>query len=223
MMKNLLLAASLLLAGFNANAVTVLPGATVDFSFSVPFNPLFGAFHVEGDSLRFKPTDFVATTTGGIDITNATTPLITVTARPGFVLTELNLFEQGDYFRIESAPNTTFVGVGGQFIVNNNPVQINADQGLNNAFSFTSLATGTPFVTTPWTLSESVALNSAQSATVRLENILVAGVMSNFSAAFIEKKLISIGVVTVPVPAAFWLFATGLLTLVTTRRKAVFN
>ena len=225
--KNLnviLFATGLALCNASANAAT-LYGATVDFSFDDIFlNSLFGSYSISGDTLSFFPTNFVAQANNNLFGTaNATTPLITVSAKSGYVLSGVSLFEQGDYYRIETAPNTSFVSVGGQFIVNNNATNFSADQPLNAKFDFNDLANGTPFVTSSWTVSEDVALNAAESATVKVQNVLIAGALPNVSTAFIEKKLLSIGAATfpvaVPVPAAFWTFGSALLGLLSVGRR----
>ena len=217
--KNLTL--TVFAAGFafcNAGAqAATLYGTTVDFNFNDSLlDSLFGTFLVNGDSLEFSPQNFVAKTANNLfGEANATTPLITVSAKAGYTLAGVKLFEQGDYYRIESAPNTSFVGASGQFIVNNAATTFTTTQSLNAALSFTALASNTAFTTSPWTVSESVALAAAQSATVRIENVLVAGALPNVSTAFIEKKLVSLTAltvpVTVPVPAAVWTFGSVLL------------
>lgn len=220
--KRLLAIGILSLTTSAANAA-ILFGDTVTFSFdSALLNSLFGSFKVEGDTLLFSPTQFVANVDGGgaqaIKTTHATTPLIRIDAKSGFQLTGLSLNEQGDYFRIESNPLSTFVGASGQFIVNNQAREFVTDQPLNNVTTFASLAGGARFTTTPWTVSESVALQAAANATVRVENVLVAGALSGGS-AFIEKKLVAITASTIPLPAAVWSFGTALIGLLSLQAR----
>jgi len=219
----LLVAAGMALSIGSANAA-VLTGATVQFSFDDSLlDSLFGTFSVNGDNLEFSPHNFSALANGNLfGSANATTPLINVTAKSGYTLSGVSLFEQGDYYRIETAPDSSFVSVGGQFIVNNNATNFSSDQVLNSVLSFSALGNGAP-LNTAWTVSESVALNAA-AATVKVENLLVAGALPNISTAFIEKKLVSIGAYTtpVPLPAAFWTFGSALLgSLLLVRRKQV--
>lgn len=224
--KNLML--TLFAAGFafcNANAqAATFYGTTVDFSFDDSLlDSLFGTFLVNGDSLEFSPHNFVAQTNNNLFGTaNATTTLITVSAKAGHALAGVKLLEQGDYYRIETAPNTSFVGVSGQLIVNNIATTFVSTLPLNTALGFNALASGARFTTSPWTVSESVALTAA-SATVTIENVLVAGALPNVSTAFIEKKRVSLTAlttpVTVPVPAAVWTFGSTLLGLWFSRRR----
>ncbi len=220
-----LAAAGLALASSGANAAIVnLSGDTVMFSFDDAFlSTTFGSYSVVGDTLSFSPTTFIAEKESkGIDIKSATTPLINVTAKAGYALTELDLFEQGDYFRIEDAVNNTVVAVGGQFIVNDVPDSITSTEALDQAIPFTDLANG--FATTTWNAENYAYLDFAESATVKVQNILIAAVAtdSGLNAAFIEKKLMNITAFTtpVPVPGAFWLFGSALTGVLVSRRRA---
>jgi hypothetical protein len=155
-----------------------------------------------------------------------------VSAKAGYLLTGLGLFEQGDYFRIQNETNATVVSVFGQFIVNDTPQSIALNQPLNN-FSSTSdyFASGGQIQTTTWSANNSVALNSVASATAKAQNILLAAVNSNSSLnlAFIEKKLMNFSVSTtpiadttpVPVPGAFWLFGSALTGLLVSGRRKI--
>jgi hypothetical protein len=227
--KRLCLAAGLALFSMAGNAA-ILSGSTVDYHFDDGLlNNLFGAFSISGDVLSFSPTGFVALANDlPIITTNATTPLIGVTAKSGYALTGLTLREQGDYYRIESAPASSFVAVGGEFIVNGNATQFSANQPLTAAFSFAELAGGAKFATSAWDVDVAVALNAVEAANVKVQNILIAGVAGLGNSAFIEKKLLNIGAVTasiattpVPVPGAVWMFGSVLLSWLGTRRNRV--
>lgn len=199
-------------------------GATVDFfyqyddAFGNLFNP--GIYLGAGDTLSFSPTNFVAQKNGvtGWSTATATTPLITVTAKAGYVLTGLSLFEEGDYYRIQSGSNMTLVSVAGQFIVNGNPKPISPAQLLNSTLSASGLFDESEtFQTSTWSVDSSVALNSLESATAKIQNILKAGINLNATSldeAFIEKKRTRLSASTVPVaapvPGALWLFGTAL-------------
>lgn len=238
-MKNLklvLAAAGLALASSGVNAAIVsvtVSGQTVDFSYqydnTLPNLFNLGIYQVSGDSLSFSPTNFVAHQNGltGWSTATATTPLITVTAKAGYALTNLSLFEQGDYSRIQSGTNMTMVSVGGQFIVDNNPSSIVPTQPLNTAMSASGLFNQSETTqTSPWNVSSTVALTNALSATAKVENILRAGVNLNATAldeAFIEKKLMSISAATtvVPTPGAFWLFGSALTGVLVSRRRNI--
>lgn len=198
--------------------MVTLVGDTVEFTFdSGALGSLFGGFSVSGDSLVFDPTTFIAQATGpGIQITSATTPSITVTPKAGFFATGVSLFEQGDYFRIESGGGTTLVGAGGQFIVNNMPYSLTA--GGLGAYQTPMDVTMNGLVTSPWTISQVVSFaQTVDGTSVKLQNILIAGITGGLEAAFIEKKLLTITGVTVPIPEpetwALFIVGLGLLGL----------
>jgi len=238
-MKNLKIVAAtavLVFASTTANAVIVpitVSGDTVDFSYQYDdaVESLFdiGIYLVSGDTLSFSPTNFIAHQSGlaGWSTASSTTPLITVTAKEGYALSGLSLFEQGDYYRIQSGDNMTVASVGGQFIVNDAPNQIGAQ--LPTSMSASGLFDGSEtFQTSAWSTESSVSLNSVESATAKVENILKAGVNLNATVldeAFIEKKLMSLSAstvpVVVPVPGAFWLFGTAITGVLVARRSKV--
>lgn len=214
------LAVPLLVLGMGSAQAAMLEGDTVWFSFDDSLLGLFGNASVSGDTLSFDPTAFKANAAGpGIVTVSATTPLITITTKDMWVLDGVELFEQGDYFRIESGASTTLVGAGGQFIVNGSPVAVSAG-GLTEYLTVADVIND-GLSTTGWTASAGVAL-SGDSATVKVQNILLAGLTGGLEAAFIEKKLVEIAVDTtfVPIPAAVWLFGSALfgLTMVGRRR-----
>ncbi|MCQ8105769.1 PEP-CTERM sorting domain-containing protein [Methylomonas sp. SURF-2] len=233
--KRLCAAAGLALFSMAGNAA-VLNGSTVDYHFDDSLlNSLFGSVSISGDVLSFSPVGFEAlanlVNNPPIITTTDTTPLISVTAKSGYVLNGLSLAEQGNYYRIESAPASSFVGVSGEFVVNGAATQFSANQPLTNAFGFAELANGVPFITSAWNVDVALALNALESATVKVQNILVAGVAGLGNSAFIAKNLLSIGAFTtqlsgppaaVPVPGAVWLFGTALLGWIgVTRRKTM--
>ncbi|QSA98918.1 VPLPA-CTERM sorting domain-containing protein [Methylococcus sp. EFPC2] len=220
-LKQALVAAGLAFAASSASAVT-LHGATVDFSFDESLlNGLFGTYSVVGDELSFSPVAFEATAPGtGLPvITQSTTPLITVTAKSGYTLTGANLFEQGGYERWgNTAGDTTVVGAGGNFYVNNlsNPFSAGS---LDDVKTWAEAAADT--APTDWWATQSAGLDSAESATVKITNVLLAWSSSPADYASINKTLVSIGIDTtaVPVPAAFWLLASALAGLFTIGRR----
>lgn len=218
------LAMPLLVLGMTSAQAAMLEGDRVWFSFDDSLTGLFGSASVAGDTLSFNPTEFKATAAGtGIVTVSGTTPLITITAKPSFVLEDLALLEQGNYFRIESGGGTTLVGAGGQFIVNNVAHPVTAG-GLTDYLTVDDV-TSTGLTTSSWIALADVGV-SGTAATVKVQNILLAGITEGLEAAFIEKGLVSIEVGAeigvVPVPAAVWLFGSALLglSLVSRRRLA---
>lgn len=229
-----LAAAGLALASSGASAAIVsIEGATVTYSYdnTAFLSPLFGSFTTADattglltDTLQFSPTTFVAEKDSkGIDLTTATTPVFTVKAKAGYALTELDLFEQGDYLRVEDAANNTVVAVAGQFIVNDVPQSITSTEALDGAILVSDLQNGGTLATSPWTVENYAYLDFTESATVKVQNILFAMVTtdSGLNSAFIEKKLVNITAWTtpVPVPGAFWLFGSALTGVLVSRRR----
>lgn len=220
--RNLLrgLTVPLLVLGMGSAQAAMLEGETVTFSWTGDLG-LFGEASVSGDTLRFDPTEFVANAAGpGIVTVSATTPTITIQTKPGFVLAGGSLLEQGDYFRIEAAgdPITTLVGAGGQAIVNGTPLQLTAG-GLTASLSPEDVV-NSGLMTTPWSITHSAALGGT-SIEVKLQNILVAGITGGLEAAFIEKKLVEIGIDTavIPVPPAVWMLGSALFGLAAIGRR----
>lgn len=229
---NLVLAAAgLALASTGANATWIyVSGDTVDFSFDDSFlKPELGSYSVNGDTLSFSPVDFIAEQNGstGLAIANVTTPEIKIMPKSGNALTGLSLFEQGDYFRLEESNGNTAVSFGGQFIVDNAANSITLSQPLNESVSFNDfLAGGGNFLTTTWSAENSVSLNSVDSATAKVQNLLISAVTEEgLNLAFIENNLLSVSATTVPahvpVPEAIWLFGSAMALLVSPRRKVV--
>ena len=232
--KLVLAAAGLALASSGANAAIVsVSGKTVDFSFDDSFlSPLFGSYSVSGDTLSFSPTAFSVKPDRKSFMAeiSATTPLISISAKSGYALTELDLFEQGDYFRIQKKTDTSFVGVSGQFIVNGSPDSITPTQPLSTAFSVKGLFDGTETLKpTTWAAEGSVYLNSVESATAKIQSILFAGIDSKKDSAFIEQTLMNLSAETsatsvvapVPVPGAIWLFGSVLFGILVSRRSNI--
>lgn len=236
-LKSALVAAGLALASSGASAAiqsVSVSGATVDFSYqyddALPNLFNLGIYEVSGDSLSFSPTNFVAFQKGAAGWSDAfaTTPLITVTAKSGYSLTGLSLFEQGDYYQVQSAEFMTLVTVSGQFIVNDHPNPFTSSD-LDVALTTRGVFRRTEQVqTTGWSISDYADLNLAQSATVKVENLLSAGIDVGATAldkAFIEKKLMKISaqstevIAPVPVPGTVWMFGSALAGFLVSRRS----
>ncbi|MCU0934884.1 MAG: hypothetical protein MUF66_02165 [Gammaproteobacteria bacterium] len=214
----MLLAASILLPGTAVRAAT-LYGDSVSFTLDDSLLGLFGGVSVTGNTLRFDPTAFHATgIPNGLVVTRATTPTISVTALdpdgsgPRHTsLTSVSLFEQGNYFRIAATEQATVVGAGGQLTVNGANYAVSA--GGLASFQTVADVINDGILTTPWTLSAIVPV-SGDEATVKVQNILIAGITGGLEAAYIEKKLVEIRIdaetTVVPIPASVWLLGSAL-------------
>jgi len=229
------LAAGILLLGQAISGVAfavpvTLTGATVSFTFDSALSGLFGAPAVSGDTLFFTPTNYKAESFNGSGFASASQTFnIAVNANAGYLVSAVNLTEDGDYYNIGPSAG---VAVGGKLYVRDlaSPVapvligKIKADVPLNDV---TSLAN---FETTDWTSHTGVTIpagwNKAggfvSGVNVTIENILLAKSMNPVSAAFIEKKFVALDLITAPVPEpttdAMLLVGLGLVGVAVLRR-----
>lgn len=221
-----LLAFTLLLSGYVSAATVTRSGTDVDFIFDD--SSLFGDAFTVGNSLIFQPTSFFAESLNGAGVVSANETLIieVVATTPGYQVTSLAMVEQGDY--IQSGTDAS-VTAGGNLLVTSKTTNCGffacIDSNIFNVLSFSD--TGGTLV--EWSGSTSVDLadtagwDSDTRLQVSFQNDLSATTLNPGEHALIQKKLGAIGLIVnpVPVPAAVWLFASGLLGLaITARRRA---
>lgn len=220
-----------------ANAATTTEcGDTVCFSWDPDAVSLFGAPSVVGDSIIFDPTTFSASSTGedGLVLTNATINIM-IEAQDGYNLDTASLTEAGDYI---------MWGMGGDFATSSVSVggQLRVRDAANTLLATDSIAASEPFdkynpafCMSPnnWTATAGIDLSGGDwdgvnSIVLKVENLLAAYTEpSSFPGpegpllAFIEKKEVgvSIGTSVIPVPAAFWLFGSGMLGMIAIARR----
>lgn len=221
----------LLSMGAPAALVTV-SGATVDFIYddADPGLQEYGSLTVVGDSIFAVPTGIRAesTNTQGSVLFNATGS-IQVRAKAGFELASIDVSERGDY---QMSAGADRVGISGwlsafnlydinQFEIQNMAVSgdltIKGSATANNWFG----TAGFDFLSGMWSATQLTHIN------LTLQNNLEAVSTTQGESAWIQKKFTggnTVGVViqtipTVPVPAAVWLFGSGLLGLVAVARR----
>ena len=220
-----LLAAGLLFSGSASAATVTLYGDDVSFSFDD--SSLYGAGTVVGNSLFFLPTDFTAESLNGEGVVSANETLIidvTVTTE-GFDITTLAMVEQGDYI-LDGADAS--VSAAGQLLAISNTTNC----GIVFSCTDSSIFNVDPFAETGGALSSwsgGTSLNLADTAgwgsdtslQISFQNDLTATTLNEGEQAMIQKKSGAIGLVVnaVPVPAAVWLFMSGLLGLVAMARR----
>ncbi|VAW52823.1 hypothetical protein MNBD_GAMMA05-576 [hydrothermal vent metagenome] len=230
MLKNIFkpIGFSLLALCANANAAIVyLPGTTVDFYYddAQPGMAAFGALTVVGDSIFTQPSNFLAESIGvaggNVDVF-AAFGTITVVAKSGYQFSGATVVQQGDY--IVDGAGASVSSVGDLTVTDSNNAATNAvtamvnsglgiDDGLLQAWS----SIGQFDLSTPtW--------DSVNSIELSLSSTLTASTLILGEYAFIQNKLVGGGLVTietspVPVPAALWLFVSGLLGLIGFTRK----
>ena len=242
---SLLPAALLAIPAISAQAATFMTN-NVTVSFDDADNQLFGNAHVTGSgnitTIVFFPPDFIADSQNGAGVHSLYDILnIDITAKPGFTITDLSLTETGDYnlsADYGSSGNAPQVNARGMWAVTSNTTIDTAGAGdLPPGFNFrkanlfdTGIITGEA-TSSPWDIVTSVDLGSVAgwgsdtSVTATLENHLSAWSFDSSEHANIAKKFggVSIDVTTapvvVPVPAAMWLFASGIIGLVAVGRR----
>ena len=214
----LLFAALCGLAASQATAATVTVFGT-DVSFTYDDTTLFGTANVVGNSIFFLPTSFKAESLNGAGAVTASDTLnITVKAlTPGFAIESFALQETGDYLLSGTGASVSASG----------RLQVTSVTTLNGVLPFTDAqifnvgGLTTQGTTTNWGGSTGVDLTtisgwgSDTDVIAQIQNNLSATTLNNGETAWIQKKSGAIGLVVnpVPVPAALWLFGSGLLAL----------
>lgn len=216
-------------AGVASAASVTLNGTDVSFTYDDTNTGLFGSPTVSGNTIFFTPTNFKAQSTNGDGtFISSSTVNVVITPHQGNALTSLSLTERGDY-SLDGEGSS--VGIGGQLRVfsMNDPINVEDSSFITS----TSDLTINDNLYHNWIAGAGVDLTGAQWAktsavNMTLENILEATTNGDsFPAkAFIEKKFAGVGITvglvppaSVPVPAAMWLFGSGLLGLVGVARR----
>jgi len=226
--SRLKLAAAALLLGISASgqATTVTLFGT-DVSFTFDDATLFGPGIVVGNSLVFQPTNFKAESLNGAGAVTASETLIidVMATTPGYDITSLAMQEQGDYKRkgVEAS-----VAASGRLGVTSTTVNCGVILPCNDASIFNVAGLGdTGGATVAWSggtsvnLADTTGWGSDTSLQISFQNNLSATTLNNGEEAFIQKKLGGVGLIVnpVPVPAALWLFGSGLLALAGVSRR----
>lgn len=188
---------------------------------------LFGTPEVFGDTIVTLPTDFRAESLnngGAVSVNDNRT--IQVIAKPGFQIDGVKILERGDHYMKGTG---TSVDVDGLFNVFD-PNNLFGGPSLTQSLIISGDLTIIDESLHTWTGSTDFDLTGPawggiNHISIGLQNNLNATASALGEIAWIEKKVVGIGLVSspVPVPAAAWLFASGLLAiagLARARRKA---
>ena len=224
--KSVLATGALVVASSTASAVVITQAGT-DVSFTYNDASLFGTGTVVGNSISFSPTSFSAQSLDGAgNVIVADTLNVTVLATTaGFAMDMFGLQELGDY-RISGAPSAN-ADASARFNVLSNTTQCGLFAcSANEIFTTGSLA-DTAGVLTNWSLGGAIDLaatagwGSDTEVTIQLQNNLLANTGATGDVAFIQKKQNGVGISInpVPVPAAVWLFGSGLISIIGIARR----
>jgi hypothetical protein len=228
------LCAAALTCGYTvpANAATCVDGSFVQFADTPEFEAcydgavggtgLWGIPTLFGDTILLSPNEFNAKSVDGgpTQITNSTIHM-RLAAKDGHVFDGFDLTELGDY---------KLNGAGSE-------VQVDGQLRVYAPFTSTNLTdniiTGSPLNINDnnphdWEGTASIEIIPATTFVIlTLENILEARTTDGTSLAFIEKKIAATSITItmtppippIPVPAAVWLFGSGLLGLIGLARR----
>lgn len=215
---------------YGGSGLTALEGATVCFVFDPNgIDPLFGSLSSSGDNIFATPTAFKALSENGAgSVTVSATGTIQVVAKPGWVLDGINVGEIGDY-RLTAGDTSVDVDAwlrvfdwfdptplfGTEETTN---LAVSGDLTIKDGNLHNWTAQGGFDLSTPlWDNRDHVGLT--------LQNTLNAISLANGESAMIQKKAVgseitvSVFTTPIPVPAAVWLFASGLLGLAGLARR----
>lgn len=203
------------LTTFSASAATVTAfGDNVKFTYDD--STLYGTGVVVGDNIFFTPAEFKAESLNGAGLVTATEMLNiqveVITA--GYWLEEFALYEQGDYL-LNGAGATA--EAGGTFTVSSN------NNSNSDAANFDAGPLTVQGALTEWTAGTAIDLSWATDTDVDLDimNVLGASTADLGEQSLVQKKvgLVGVEITAVPVPAAVWLFGSGLLGLMGWSRR----
>jgi len=206
-----------------------------DVKFEYDNATAYGIGTVTGNAIFFTPTTILAESTddGGLATFHATINIDVTATTTGFSMASFTLLESGDY----QLDGGTDVG-GGASVDAQGFFQVSSNTSITGCPGPTDLCQGTATygvgalpdtadVATTWDMGGTINLGdttgwgSDTSVNLTIQNNLSAETTALGEHAFIQKKF-SVSIPQVPVPAAVWLFGSGLIGLIgIARRKKV--
>lgn len=226
-MKRLLGTLCLLAAGAAHSATVTQCGPNVCYQYDdaqiAGSTAYFGQPTLIGDDLRFLPTTFRAESIDGVGTTSGTNTDVYGTtfvfdriySVSGAEIQSISITERGDF----GITNDGNVRAELYMLVANNNDALECDCDINvfQASGANSLQS--------WQLSAginpaSAFTSPANDVSLSLQNTLFAYSDAAGETAFIQKKFATVSVNVVPIPAAVWLFGSGLALLGWIRRRS---
>lgn len=211
-------------AATNAALITQ-PGTDIKFTYDD--SSLFGTGTVVGNSISFTPTNFkVESLDGaGLDTLSETLNITIESTTDGYIMDVFHLAEKGDY-RLKGDP-TADVDASAYFSVESATTNCGFFACSDDVIFTAGALADTAGVLTSWNLGGNIDLadtvdwGSDTKVIVQLQNNLLADTANTGEIAFIQKKQGGIGIEVnpIPVPAAVWLFGSGLLGLIGISRR----
>jgi len=199
----------LLLSGVGYAATLV--GDNVIFTYDD--STLYGEASVVGDTIFFQPVDFIAESlNGGSDTAEAMLNIQVQTINAGYWLKDFSLAEFGDYELIGTGASAD---VSGEFAVSSNTIT-KSDTVLFDAGPLTVIGAATEWNTGAMIdLADTAGWGVDTDVDIDITNTLAAATTNSGELSRVQKKLGGVGltITAVPVPAAVWLFGSGLLGL----------
>jgi len=213
-----LLGALVLCAGSGAQAAIVhLEGATVDFYYddAQPGMAAYGALSAIGDSIFATPTTFIAESLNGTGDSFSALGTVQVVLKSGYRFDSVQVAQRGDYLLNGAGAS---VSVSGDLTIEDSS---NPATALSTTMTSSSDFTINDNALHAWSSSGAFDVSSWTTVTsvdLSLDTMLLANTGAAGERAYIEKKFTGGGLVTImttpiPVPAAVWLFGSGLIAL----------
>ena len=204
-------------------------GDTVIFKFAGTTSSigLFGTVEVIGDSIVSFPTDFRAESVDGAGtILESDNGTVQVIAKSGYQIDGINVLERGDYLMTGANASIDVDGWSSIFDWNNllDGPSITQNLSITGDLTIIDSEIHTWEGVTSFDLTGS-GWDDVNHIGLQLQNNLSAYTFADGETAWIEKKItggsidLSIATTVIPVPAAAWLFGSGLLGLVGVARR----
>jgi len=209
-----------------SNAATVyLAGDTVDFYYdnAQPGMAAYGTLYVIGNSISAQSVNLSADAANGNSTSVDALGTITIVAHSGYGFDFVQVAQFGDY-ALQGAGasagvnSTLFVEDSSNSATSSDSTLTVSGLGINDGGTHEWQAIGGfDLSTASW--------NNVNSIELSLDTLLSATTLANGESAFTESKYVAGGLVTietsaVPVPAAVWLFGSGLLGLAGVARRS---